>query len=93
MAGQVQTNPSALDILYLGSVFPRRAAIMAKKEIKWIPGLGWFSESLSVTHLTPVMLSGSIFINRSNRKSAVQAMNEAGAEMKRKQVRNVVQPY
>lgn len=79
---------SALDILYLGSIFPKRAAIMAKKEIKWVPGLGWFSESASCIYADcKVMLSGSIFIDRSNRKSAVQAMNEAGAEMKRKNVR------
>jgi phosphatidylinositol glycan class A protein len=34
---------SVVDILYLGRMFPKRAAIMAKKELKWIPGLGWFS--------------------------------------------------
>lgn len=33
-----------VDIFYLGRIFPKHAAIMAKKEIKWIPGLGWWSK-------------------------------------------------
>lgn len=33
-----------VDILYLGRMFPKRAAIMAKKSLKWLPGLGTFSE-------------------------------------------------
>ncbi len=36
-------HQSFVDILYLGRIFPKHAAIMAKKELKWIPGLGWFS--------------------------------------------------
>lgn len=35
---------SMVDILYLGRMFPKRAAIMAKKSLKWVPGLGTFSE-------------------------------------------------
>lgn len=47
-------DPSMVDILYLGRMFPKRAAIMAKKELKWLPGLGTFSESPSVVGvLTP----------------------------------------
>jgi hypothetical protein len=33
-----------MDILYLGRIFPKRASIMAKRELKWMPLLGWFSE-------------------------------------------------
>lgn len=32
-----------MDILYLGRIFPKRASIMAKRELKWMPLLGWFS--------------------------------------------------
>ena len=34
-----------MDILYLGRIFPKRASIMAKRELKWMPLLGWFSKS------------------------------------------------
>jgi lysophosphatidate acyltransferase len=34
---------SFMDILYLGRIFPKRASIMAKRELKWMPLLGWFS--------------------------------------------------
>ncbi|KAL1408126.1 Phosphatidylinositol N-acetylglucosaminyltransferase GPI3 subunit [Vanrija albida] len=64
-----------VDILYLGRIFPKHAAIMAKKSLKLVPGLGTF-----------MMLSNTVFIDRKNNKSAVQAMNEAGQEMKRKGV-------
>ena len=35
-----------LDVLMLGCVFPRWCSITAKKSLKWIPFLGWFSTSL-----------------------------------------------
>jgi len=59
---------------------------MAKKSIKWIPGLGWFSECIDTTTLISVMLSGAVFINRSNTKSAIAAMQQAGEDMKGKRV-------
>lgn len=64
-----------MDILYLGRIFPHRAAIMAKKELKWMPLLGWY-----------MALSGAVFVNRTNREDAVKAMNIAGEEMKAKDV-------
>ena len=33
---------SFVDILFLGRIFPRRASIMAKKELKWMPLLGQY---------------------------------------------------
>ncbi|EJT48875.1 transferase [Trichosporon asahii var. asahii CBS 2479] len=66
-------HQNVVDILYLGRIFPKHAAIMAKKELKWVPGLGWF-----------MSLSGSVFIDRGNNKSAIQSMKLAGDEMKRK---------
>ncbi|ODN95236.1 phosphatidylinositol glycan, class A [Cryptococcus wingfieldii CBS 7118] len=55
----VGNHQSMVDILYLGRIFPKHAAIMAKESIKWIPGLGWF-----------MLMSGTVFINRKNNKSA-----------------------
>lgn len=40
----VGNHMSAMDILYLGRIFPRRASIMAKQELKYAPLLGQFSE-------------------------------------------------
>ena len=40
----VGNHQSFVDIIYLGRVFPKHAVIMAKKSIRWIPGLGLFSE-------------------------------------------------
>ena len=84
-----------MDILYLGRIFPKRASIMAKRELKWMPLLGWFSKSASwlfapFVQLTgpprTVSLSGAVFVDRKNRKDAVQAMNVAGEDMKRQGV-------
>ena len=36
-----------LDVLMIGCVLPRWCSITAKKSLKWIPFLGWFSTSLS----------------------------------------------
>lgn len=44
---------SFVDILYLGRIFPKHAAIMAKKSIKWIPGLGWFSGFIHLPYADP----------------------------------------
>ena len=41
---------SVLDILYLGRIFPRRAAIMAKQELMWSPLLGQYSQSSVLNH-------------------------------------------
>lgn len=48
---------------------------MAKKSIRLIPGLGWF-----------MLMSGTVFIDRSNNKSAVASMTQAGEDMKGKKV-------
>ncbi|WWC57935.1 uncharacterized protein I303_100470 [Kwoniella dejecticola CBS 10117] len=71
----VGNHQSFLDILYLGRIFPKRAAIMAKKELKYTPGLGQF-----------MSLSGAVFVNRSNRTDALAALQAAGEDMKKKGV-------
>ncbi|WVW81672.1 hypothetical protein I302_103667 [Kwoniella bestiolae CBS 10118] len=71
----VGNHQSFLDILYLGRIFPKRAAIMAKRELKYTPGLGQF-----------MSLSGAVFVNRSNRVDALAALQAAGEDMKKKGV-------
>ncbi|WWD05952.1 hypothetical protein V865_004037 [Kwoniella europaea PYCC6329] len=71
----VGNHQSFLDILYLGRIFPKRAAIMAKRELKYTPGLGQF-----------MSLSGAVFVNRSNRVDAMAALQAAGDDMKKKGV-------
>ncbi len=46
---------------------------MGKKELFWAPLLGQY-----------MWLAGSIFVDRSNNKQAVQSLREAGDELKRK---------
>ncbi|WRT63542.1 uncharacterized protein IL334_000447 [Kwoniella shivajii] len=71
----VGNHQSFLDILYLGRIFPKRAAIMAKRELKYTPLLGQF-----------MSLSGAVFVNRSNRTDAMAALQAAGDDMKKKGV-------
>ncbi|RXK38560.1 phosphatidylinositol glycan, class A [Tremella mesenterica] len=74
-AVMVGNHQSFVDILYLGRIFPPHAAIMAKSSIRWLPGLGQW-----------MMMSGTVFINRSNNKSAIASMTQAGEDMKRKRI-------
>jgi lysophosphatidate acyltransferase len=63
-------HQTELDILMLGSVFPTHCSVTAKKSLKNIPFLGWF-----------MTLSSTVFIDRSNSKSAREAMSGAANEM------------
>ncbi|CAE6477206.1 unnamed protein product [Rhizoctonia solani] len=71
----IGNHQSMLDILYLGRIFPKRASIMAKKELKWAPFLGQF-----------MALSGAVFVDRKSSKDALHALAQAGEEMKSKGV-------
>jgi len=64
-------HQSELDVLVLGRVFPKYCSVSAKRSLKWIPFLGWF-----------MALSGTIFIDRANRKSALTAFDTAAKDMK-----------
>ncbi|KFZ01700.1 hypothetical protein V501_09854 [Pseudogymnoascus sp. VKM F-4519 (FW-2642)] len=66
-------HQTELDILMLGAVFPTHCSVTAKASLKRIPVLGWF-----------MALSGTVFIDRGNSKSARGAMQGAADEMKRK---------
>lgn len=69
----VGPHQSELDILVLGAVFPKHCSVTAKASLKKMPVLGWF-----------MALSGSVFIDRANSKSARGAMQGAAEEMKRR---------
>ncbi|EGF79757.1 hypothetical protein BATDEDRAFT_89161 [Batrachochytrium dendrobatidis JAM81] len=56
-------HQSLLDMFTLGAVFPVNTAILAKAEIKWYPFMGQFMQ-----------LARNIFINRSDRSSAIETM-------------------
>jgi len=68
----VGNHQTMLDILYLGRIFPKRASILAKRELKWMPFLGQY-----------MLLSGAVFVNRSNAKDAQKSLAEAGDAMKK----------
>lgn len=40
----VCNHQSSLDIMVMGAVYPKNTSIVAKKEIKYYPFLGWFSK-------------------------------------------------
>jgi len=67
----VSNHQSELDIVFLGRVFPKHCSVTAKRSLKYIPFLGWF-----------MALSGTVFIDRGNRKSAIAAFDGAVQEIK-----------
>ncbi|KAK6543948.1 1-acylglycerol-3-phosphate O-acyltransferase [Orbilia ellipsospora] len=67
----VGNHQSELDILVLGRIFPKYCSVSAKKSLKHMPFLGWF-----------MALSGTVFIDRANRQSALTAFDGAAKDMK-----------
>lgn len=54
-----------------GRVFPKRASIMAKKEVQWMPLLGqWMA------------LSRAVFVDRGNSANAIRSLSAAGETIK-----------
>lgn len=68
----IGNHQSELDVLLLGTVFPKHCSVTAKKSLARIPFLGWF-----------MAVSGTVFIDRGDRESAVKAFEGAAKEMKR----------
>ncbi|SJX66647.1 related to SLC1-1-acyl-sn-gylcerol-3-phosphate acyltransferase [Sporisorium reilianum f. sp. reilianum] len=71
----VGNHQTAMDILYLGRIFPSSASIMAKKELQYAPLLGQF-----------MTLSGAVFINRKNLKDSIKAFQQIGKTMHNKKL-------
>lgn len=68
----IGNHQSELDVLILGYIFPRYCSVTAKSSLRNIPFLGWF-----------MRLSGSVFIDRQNSKSARSAMQGAANHIRR----------
>ncbi|CAO3640662.1 unnamed protein product [Cunninghamella blakesleeana] len=69
----VCNHQSSLDVLIMGSVFPKATAVVAKKALKYYPFLGWY-----------MILSNAIFLDRKNRDSAVKEARQAAQDIHRK---------
>jgi lysophosphatidate acyltransferase len=67
----IGNHQTELDVLMLGTIFPKHCSVTAKKSLKKVPFLGWF-----------MSLSGTIFIDRANANSARSAMAGAAQEMR-----------
>lgn len=67
----IGNHQTELDVLMLGTVFPKHCSVTAKISLKHWPVLGWF-----------MMLSQTIFIDRKNSKDARQAMAGAAQEIR-----------
>ena len=70
-------HQSQLDPPYLLGAIPVHAVYIAKKELKWVPFIGWAAAA-----------AGAIFIDRSNRERAVESLHQAA--LKVRAGRNVV---
>ena len=67
----VGNHQSALDVLMLGTTFPKYCSVTAKKSLRRAPFLGWF-----------MALSGTVFIDRGNRETARKAFEGAATEIR-----------
>ncbi|KAF2803397.1 acyltransferase-domain-containing protein [Mytilinidion resinicola] len=66
----VANHQTELDVLMLGTLFPKYCSVTAKKSLKWAPFLGWF-----------MTLSKTVFIDRANRATALAAFDGAARHM------------
>ncbi|EPB92141.1 hypothetical protein HMPREF1544_00966 [Mucor circinelloides 1006PhL] len=71
----VCNHQTVMDIMFMGNVFPKRAAVVAKKSIRWVPFLGWF-----------MILSKTIFLDRGNRDNAIKQARQAAVDIHRKKM-------
>lgn len=69
----VGNHQTALDVLFLGTIFPKHTSVTAKASLKKVPFLGWF-----------MALSGTVFIDRANRDTALKAFEGAANEIRTK---------
>ncbi|KAJ3287608.1 1-acylglycerol-3-phosphate O-acyltransferase [Rhizoclosmatium sp. JEL0117] len=68
-------HQSEMDFVAMSNAFPKKAVILAKESIKYIPFMGWY-----------MSLAGNVFINRSNRGSAIETMSKVAKTLKEKKV-------
>ncbi|KAI0005101.1 1-acylglycerol-3-phosphate O [Russula compacta] len=65
-------HQSMIDVHILGSLFPVRTRIMAKKSLKHLPIFGQFMQA-----------AAAVFVDRGNNASAIRSLQAAGEELKR----------
>jgi len=70
----ISNHQSEFDLIILGRIFPKYCSITAKRSLKYVPFLGWF-----------LSLSGTVFVDRGNRQSAVASLGAAVEEVKSRQ--------
>ncbi|KAF8470181.1 hypothetical protein BDZ91DRAFT_720108 [Kalaharituber pfeilii] len=70
----ISNHQTELDLIILGRIFPKHCSITAKRSLKYVPFLGWF-----------LSLSGTVFVDRANRQSAIAAFDAAVKEMNSRQ--------
>jgi len=63
-------HESLLDPTFLAVAIPIPAVYIAKKEVRWLPGIGW-----------AVWAAGMIFIDRKNREKAIKSIREAARKI------------
>ncbi|ORX50138.1 1-acylglycerol-3-phosphate O [Hesseltinella vesiculosa] len=71
----VCNHQSSLDVMLMGKVYPKNTAVVAKKELKYYPFLGWF-----------MMLNNSVFLDRKNRQNAVNSAKQAADDIRKKNI-------
>ncbi|KAJ3222924.1 1-acylglycerol-3-phosphate O-acyltransferase [Clydaea vesicula] len=65
-------HQSSIDLLAIGTVFPKKCSMLAKDELKYYPILGWY-----------MILSKAVFIKRKNRTDAIETMQNVGLKIKK----------
>lgn len=67
----VANHQSALDLGVFGRIVPRRTLVIAKRELRWVPFLGW-----------ALWIGGNVFIHRARRTKALAGMDVALRKLK-----------
>ncbi|EEH17146.2 hypothetical protein PABG_07233 [Paracoccidioides brasiliensis Pb03] len=67
----ISNHQTELDVLLLGAIFPQYCSVTAKKSLSHVPVLGWF-----------MTMSGTVFIDRANRETALKAFDGAAEHMR-----------
>jgi len=67
----VSNHQSTLDIPLLFIAIPVNFRYVAKNELRWVPGLGWY-----------LWVGGHIFVDRKSRHRAIESLRAAGAKIR-----------
>ena len=67
----VSNHQSTIDIPTLFIALPVRLSLIAKKQLRYVPALGWY-----------LWIAGHILIDRSNPKTAIASLDEAGRRIR-----------